>query len=86
MGFPFERLRADDPYWAQELPEKRRPERALMERPPESLSIALWIVGSCLVLAIIAYLSGASMEWLLPLFMLAILTGIAEWVMRRASK
>ncbi len=57
-----------------------------MEGLPESLSIALWIAGSCLVLAVIAYLSGASIEWVLPLCTLAALTGIAEWVMRRDSK
>jgi len=57
-----------------------------MERLPESLSIALWMVGSCWALAILAYVFGASTEWILPLFMLGLLTGIAEWVMRRKAK
>jgi predicted metal-binding membrane protein len=64
----------------------QRPERALMERLPESSSIALWIVGSCWALAIVAYAFGASREWILPLFMLGLLTGIAEWILRRKSK
>jgi hypothetical protein len=50
---------------------------------PESLSIALWITGSCWVLAVIAYASGASAEWLVPLFTLGLATGVAEWVLRR---
>jgi predicted metal-binding membrane protein len=57
-----------------------------MEGFPDSLSIALWIVGSCWALAILAYLFGASTEWILPLLMLGLLTGIAEWLMRRKAK
>jgi hypothetical protein len=57
-----------------------------MERLPESLSIALWIVGSCWALVIVGYVFGASREWLLPLFMLGLLTGIAEWVLRRKAE
>jgi len=56
-----------------------------MERLPDSLAIALWIVGSCWALAIVAYVFDASMEWILPLFMLGLLTGIAEWVLRRKA-
>jgi hypothetical protein len=54
-----------------------------MDRYPESLSIALWIVGSSWALALVAYVFGASREWLLPLFMFGLLTGLAEWVLRR---
>ena len=57
-----------------------------MERLPESLLIALCIVGSCWALGILAYVFGASTEWILPLFMLGLLTGIAEWLMRRKAK
>jgi hypothetical protein len=53
---------------------------------PESLSIALWITGSCWVLAIIAYAFGASAEWLLPLFILGLATGVAECILRRAGR
>ncbi len=54
-----------------------------MERLPDSLAIALWITGSCWLLAIVAYFIGCSSEWVLPIFLLGLLTGIAEWVMRR---
>jgi hypothetical protein len=57
-----------------------------MERLPESLSIAFWIVGSCWALAILACLFGESTEWVLPLFMFGLLTGVAEWVLRRKAK
>jgi predicted metal-binding membrane protein len=57
-----------------------------MEKLPESLEIAIWIVGSCWALAILAYLIGASMEWVLPIFIFGLLTGIAEWFVRRKSE
>jgi hypothetical protein len=57
-----------------------------MERLPVSLSIALWIVGSLWALAIISYLFGVSLEWLFPVFALALLSGFAEWVIRRKPK
>jgi hypothetical protein len=50
---------------------------------PDSLAIALWVTGSCWTLALLAYFLGGSTEWVLPLFMLGVLTGIAEWLMRR---
>jgi hypothetical protein len=55
----------------------KRPERALMKRLPESLSIALWLTGSCWVLAVLTYATGASTELIFPLFMLGLVTGIA---------
>jgi hypothetical protein len=54
-----------------------------MTTHPDSLTIALWITGSCWILAILAYLLGGSVEWILPLFLLGALTGIAEWVLRQ---
>jgi hypothetical protein len=54
-----------------------------MEKLPESLEIAAWIVGFCWVLAILACLFGASTEWILPIFILGLLTGMAEWILRR---
>jgi hypothetical protein len=57
-----------------------------MERLPDSLAIGFWITGSTWVLAILAYLFGGSMEWILPLFVLGVLTGIAEWLMRQRAK
>ena len=57
-----------------------------MAKLPDSLAIALWIVGSCWMLAIIAYAFGGSTEWILPLFILGLATGVAEWLLRRAEK
>jgi hypothetical protein len=54
-----------------------------MERLPDSLVIAVWITGSCWLLAMLAYVVGGSTEWALLVFLLGLLTGIAEWVMRR---
>jgi hypothetical protein len=50
---------------------------------PDSLTIAIWIAGSSWALAILAYLLGGSIEWIVPLVMLGVLTGIAEWILRR---
>ena len=57
-----------------------------MARLPDSLAIALWIVGSCWALAIAGYAFGGSKELLFPLIVLGMLTGIAEWVLGRKSK
>jgi hypothetical protein len=53
---------------------------------PDSLAIALWVVGSCWALAIIAWLIGGYEELIFPLVGLGILTGAAEWVLRRKAK
>ncbi len=68
------------------IPVEQRPKGGRMDRLPDSLAIALWVVGSCCVLAVLAYAIGASRELILPLVVLGILTGIAEWVMRRREK
>jgi hypothetical protein len=57
-----------------------------MARLPESLSIALWITGATWGLAIVAYLLGGSTEWILPLFIFGVLTGMVEWIMRRKTQ
>ena len=57
-----------------------------MARLPDTPAIALWITGSCWILALLAYLLGGSAEWMLPFFMLGTLTGIAEWIMRRNAE
>jgi hypothetical protein len=57
---------------------------ARMDRLPNSLAIALWTVGTCWLLAIIGYALGASGDWLLALVALGILTGLAEWYLRRS--
>jgi hypothetical protein len=57
-----------------------------MEKLPESLAIGLWITGSCWALALVAWLLGASTEWLPQLFMFGLLTGLAEWILRRDTR
>jgi len=49
---------------------------------PDTLLIALWIVGACWVVAIIAYLVGGPTELIIPLFVLGAFTGVAEWLLR----
>lgn len=53
---------------------------------PQTLAIGLWITGALWLLAAIAYLIGASTDWILQLFVFGVLTGIAEWLMRRNAK
>jgi hypothetical protein len=48
-----------------------------------SLAIALWIIGSFWVVAILAYLLDISGGIVFALLVFGILTGIAEWTMRR---
>jgi hypothetical protein len=50
-----------------------------MRKLPNSLAIALWIVGSCWLLALLGYAFGVSREWIFPLVALGVLTGLAEW-------
>jgi hypothetical protein len=57
-----------------------------MDRLPDSLSIALWVVGSCGALAIVAGAFGEPKELILPLVAIGLLTGLAEWVIRRKEK
>ena len=53
-----------------------------MARLPDALSIALWIVVACWVVAIIAYLFGGPTDLILPLFVLGTFTGLVEWLLR----
>ena len=57
-----------------------------MDRLPDSLSIALWVVGACGALAILACAFGEPRQLILPLVSIGLLTGIAEWVIRRKEK
>jgi hypothetical protein len=89
MGFPFERLWADDPYRGAvasvgAFSFQQRPKGARMDRLPNSLAISIWTVAACWILAIIGYIFGTSGEWLLGLVALGILTGLAEWYLRRS--
>jgi hypothetical protein len=82
MGFPFERLRADDPYGRSMASTRsflsERPEGALMT--PEQSLIALWTALVSCGLAFMAFLFGASTGWIFQLFIFALLIALAEWV------
>jgi hypothetical protein len=54
-----------------------------MNKLPDSLAIAFWVVGACWLVAIMAYAFGGPTELIVPLVMLGILTGVAEWALRR---
>jgi hypothetical protein len=54
-----------------------------MTRLPDSLSIALWIVGACWAVAAIAYLTNSEMASVVPLVAIGAITGMAEWLLRR---
>ncbi|MBS0531793.1 MAG: hypothetical protein JSS22_20745 [Proteobacteria bacterium] len=49
---------------------------------PNSLSIALWVVGSCWALAAIARLTDSE-TGVVSLVAIGALTGLAEWLVRR---
>jgi H+/Cl- antiporter ClcA len=53
-----------------------------MARLPDTLVYALWIVGACWVVAIIAYLVGGPTDLIVPLFFLGVFTGFVEWLLR----
>jgi predicted metal-binding membrane protein len=57
-----------------------------MEKIPHSLAIGIWIVGSCWAVALVSYISGASTEFLFPLFLFGLISGVAEWVLRRYQR
>jgi len=66
--------------------QQRLKKEAPMTGIPDSLAIALWVVGSCWVLSIIAFLIGGYEEFILPLVAFGVLTGAAEWALRRKAK
>lgn len=57
-----------------------------MDRLPDSLSIALWVVGSCVVLALAACAFGEPRELIVSLIAFGVLIGFAEWFGRRTEK
>ena len=61
-------------------------ERSSRSRLPHSLAIALWITGSIWAVTVAAYLLDADTELIVPLVMLGLLTGMAEWMMRGRDK
>jgi len=54
-----------------------------MERLPNSLVIASWVVGAAWALALLVYAFDGPRELIVPLIALGALTGLAEWYMRR---
>ncbi|KJC39328.1 hypothetical protein UP09_26165 [Bradyrhizobium sp. LTSP885] len=50
---------------------------------PDSLSIALWLVGSIWLVGIVAWLGDAPGELVVATFVVGLLTGVVEW---RAGK
>ena len=54
-----------------------------MARLPSSLSIALWIVGSCCVLGVLALLFDISGEVVWAAVVFGVVVGLYEWLSRR---
>ncbi len=52
-------------------------------KTPHPLMMVLWIAGVSWAAAILAYLLGGDIGWILPLLMLGLLAGIAEWAVSR---
>jgi hypothetical protein len=54
-----------------------------MERLPDSLAIAFWVVGSCWALAGANYMFGGPRLLTLPLVVFGTFTGLVEWLLRQ---
>jgi len=50
---------------------------------PTSLAIGIWTTGACWVVATVAYLLELETAFVAPLVVAGILTGVAEWLLRR---
>ena len=50
---------------------------------PTSLAIGIWTTGACWVVATVAYLLELETAFVAPLVVAGILTGVAEWLVRR---
>jgi hypothetical protein len=53
---------------------------------PTSLSIALWLVGSMWLIAILAHAFDAPQEIVYVTFVIGLLAGVAEWIAFRRTK
>jgi hypothetical protein len=49
---------------------------------PDSTAIALWVVGSCWAVSLVAYLFDGPTDIVFPLVAFGVLTGAAEWIVR----
>jgi hypothetical protein len=47
------------------------------------LAIGIWTTGACWVVAVIAYVLEFEIAFVAPLVVIGILTGSAEWLLRR---
>lgn len=57
-----------------------------MTNLPASLSIALWLVSSLWLVAIIAYVLDAPSELVWGAFIFGLVTGLIEWLAFRGNK
>jgi hypothetical protein len=55
-------------------------------RLPDSLAIALWIVGSCWLLALLALLVGLDAEVIRAALLFGAVAGFVEWLARRRNR
>jgi hypothetical protein len=53
---------------------------------PPSLSIALWLVGSIWLIALLAHLFDASREIVFAALVFGLFSGVAEWLALRRRK
>ena len=49
---------------------------------PRATAIALWVTGSCWVIALVVYLFNGPPDLVLPILIFGALTGIVEWILR----
>jgi hypothetical protein len=94
MESPDTRRKADDSYRARSagrsmcatdlvaLTKGRRP----MAKLPPSLAIALWIVGSIWLVALVAHIFDAPHEIVYAALVFGLLAGVAEWLAVKRSK
>jgi hypothetical protein len=57
-----------------------------MERLPDSLSVALWLVGSLWIVGYIAYVGDAPSELVLATFVMGLIAGAIELAARDPGK
>jgi hypothetical protein len=57
-----------------------------MARLPTSLSIALWIVGSIWLLAVLAWTFDVSVEYVWAALVFGVFAGVAEWIVREKQR
>ena len=58
----------------------------MMTGLPPSLSIALWIIGSVWLIALVALILDYPSEYVWATLAFGLVAGVGEWVIRRRSK